>query len=120
MRKVLSVVANLLVLFLAARSSRAAVNTKEFAVQLSATVQENPAQITLSWPQDACGLPEKYVIYRKAPDAAAWGIGTTLPGKSTAYVDKNVTLGTRYEYQIVKKTAQYTGYGYICAGIKVP
>src|SRR5438067_1623561 len=127
MRKACRILASVVLLAALAHSSSAVVNTnklsvqtKEFCVQLSASLQENPPQITLAWPQDACSLPENYVIYRKAPEAASWGTGTTLPGRSTAYVDKHVLVGRAYEYQMVKKNAQYSGYGYICAGIKLP
>jgi hypothetical protein len=43
-----------------------------------------------------------------------------LPGTATQYVDRNVSLGTGYEYQVVKDTPGYTGYGYIYSGIDVP
>ncbi len=58
--------------------------------------------------------------YRKAPEATSWGTGTTLPGTATNYLDNNVVAGTAYEYQVVKATSQYTGYGYIYTGINVP
>ena len=106
-------------MFLAAAHTSLAIEiTKEFSVQVSATVQETPAQITLTWPQDTCSLPESYTLYRKTPGAASWGKGSTLPGTTISYVDKDVSVGTAYEYQVVKKTAKYNGYGYLCAGIK--
>src|SRR5690349_1149515 len=117
MRKAFSAIAGL-VLLAAAHLGRAIEITKEFSVQVSATVQETPAQITLSWPQDTCSLPDNYTVYRKAPGAASWGKGMTLAGNAVSYVDKNVSVGTAYEYQIIKKTAKYNGYGYLCAGIK--
>jgi hypothetical protein len=95
-------------------------DTWEYSVQVSATVQVSPAQITLSWPQDVYVAPNAYTVYRKAPGDTAWGSGAPLPGTATTYVDSNVTLGTAYEYQIVKVTPQYTGYGYIYSGINVP
>src|SRR5438132_1287986 len=76
--------------------------------------------MTLSWPHDSCATPDAYMIYRTLPQPTSWGTGTTLPGKSTAYVDKDVTTGRAYEYQVVKKASQYTGYGYICAGVNAP
>jgi hypothetical protein len=94
--------------------------TWEFSVQASASVQVSPGRITLSWPQDQYMLPNSYTVFRKAPQAASWGTGVTLPGTATSYVDSSVVVGTAYEYQIVKVTSQYTGYGYIYAGINVP
>ncbi|PWU16241.1 MAG: hypothetical protein C5B50_13945 [Verrucomicrobia bacterium] len=108
------------VLLLAGAFSSKADTTWEYSVQVSATVQASPAQITLSWPQDVNLTPNNYTIYRKAATDTSWGSGTTLPGTVTTYTDNNVTLGIAYEYQIVKVTSLYNGYGYIYSGINVP
>src|SRR2546422_428520 len=92
----------------------------EYSVQVSATVQSSPAQITLAWPQDTTGIPGSYTVYRKAPGGSSWGGGTTLAGSATSYADTGVTVGTAYEYQVVKSASGYTGYGYIVAGIQAP
>ena len=110
-----------LLLFVAtARKGSSVEMTWEFSVQVSARVQASPAQITLTWPQDQYLLPNSYTVYRKEPGASSWGTGTTLPGTATSFVDNNVVPGTPYEYQIVKTTSQYTGYGYLYSGINVP
>src|SRR5215470_10966927 len=111
MRRAISVVTSLVWFILLPLSGRAD-NTWEFSVQASATTQTNPAQITLSWPQDTYLQPKSYQVYRKSPGSSSWGTGTTLPGIATNYTDTQVALGTAYEYRIVKSTAQYTGYGY--------
>ncbi|HWD91980.1 MAG TPA: glycoside hydrolase family 9 protein [Verrucomicrobiae bacterium] len=95
-------------------------NTAEYSVQVSANVKASPAQITLTWPQDTISTPKDYLVYRRAPGSSSWGNATTLPGSTTTYVDNNVVTGVPYEYQIVKQTAGYTGYGYIYSGIDVP
>lgn len=120
MRRATSAVLILLTLVLAAHTSLAIEMTWEYSVQVSATVQASPAQITLSWPQDQYTTPNSYTVYRKTPSDTSWGTGVNLSGTSTSYVDNNVTVGTAYEYQIVKVTSQYTGYGYIYSGINVP
>jgi hypothetical protein len=120
MRKVISLITCLLLLITAAHTSRAIEMTWEYSVQVSATVSASPAQISLSWPQDQYMVPNSYTLYRKAPGATSWGTGTTLSGTTTSYVDSSVSVGTAYEYQIVKSTSQYTGYGYLYAGINVP
>ncbi|MDB6020700.1 MAG: hypothetical protein JWQ04_557, partial [Pedosphaera sp.] len=94
--------------------------TWEYSVQVSATVQVSPPQITLSWPQDTVGTPNSYTVYRKTIDGTSWGTGTVLSGATTTFVDKSVSAGAAYEYQIIKNTSQYTGYGYIYAGIEAP
>ncbi len=91
-----------------------------YAVQISAQVQANPPQITLSWPQDDYGA-NSYVVYRKLKEDTSWGAGTTLPGSATTFTDYAVSEGSAYEYQIVKyATYGYVGYGYIYAGINAP
>ena len=119
MRKTIYAILGMAVSLLAPFAGRSAL-TAEYSVQVSADVKASPAQITLSWPQDSISTPRNYVIYRRASGASAWGTGATLPGSTITYVDKNVSPGVPYEYQIVKQTAGYTGYGYIYSGINVP
>lgn len=95
-------------------------STWEFAVQVSASVQENPARITLTWPQDTLTQPTAYTVFRKNPNDTSWGPGVTLPGNTVSYTDDRVATGVAYEYQIVKNTPNYAGYGYICTGVNVP
>ncbi len=95
-------------------------STWEYAVQLSATAQESPPQITLHWVQDSIATPISYTVYRKALTDTSWGAGTVLPGEVTSFVDNNVTLGAAYEYQVFKQAAGYVGYGYLYSGIDVP
>ena len=91
-----------------------------YAVQISATIQINPPQITLHWEPDEYGA-NNYVVYRKFQTDTSWGAGTTLSGTETNYTDTNVAVGSAYEYQIIKHaTLGYTGYGYIDAGIEAP
>jgi hypothetical protein len=103
-----------------AQEIRGAENTWEYSVQVSAIVQSVPPQIKLVWPQDVNGTPIRYTVFRKSKDSDAWGAGTELPGSPIEYVDSNLTVGGEYEYQIVKETAAYPGYGYIFAGIEAP
>jgi len=94
----------------------------DYAVQLSATVQTNPAKVTLSWPADS--QVTSYTVYRKGRDAAVWGAGTTLPGTAIAYTDSGVAVGGTYEYRVDKAAsvsgASMTGEGYLYAGIQAP
>ena len=105
--------------FIAAPTAQAD-TTWNYAVQISATVQNSPPQIALVWPQDDYGAI-RYTVYRKAKGAAAWGGGTVLLGSATSYTDTSVAIGTAYEYQITKDaTLGYRGYGYIFSGIQTP
>jgi len=99
-------------------------STWNYAVQINATTQVSPAQITLNWTQDTNGAPASYTVYRKAPAATDWGNPiATLAGTTTSFTDSATVVGTVYEYQIVKDfTAArgYQGYGYVQAGINAP
>src|SRR5678815_523718 len=119
MRRAIAVAAGVLA-WAAMAVSGLADSTWEFRVQVSASVQVTPAQITLNWPQDTYMLPSSYTVFRKAPGASSWGSGVPLPGTATTYTDVNVVAGVTYEYQVVKKTTLYSGYGYVYAGINVP
>lgn len=100
--------------------TRAVEKVWEYSVQVSSTIQESPARITLNWLQDQNGTPASYTVSRKAAGDSAWGPGTTLPGNVTTYSDTNVTPGTAYEYRVTKAASGYNGYGYVQTGIKAP
>lgn len=120
MRKVIGVLLGLSMGLVAGLSSGAPENTSEYSVQVSAQVQVSPPQIMLNWPQDGCDAPTAYTVYRKSLDDLTWGSGTHLPPSATFFLDTNLDVGVAYEYQVVKTTHFYAGYGYIYAGIKVP
>jgi hypothetical protein len=120
MQRTLSAAASMFLLIAGALSLRAVEMTWEYSVQVSATVQTSPAQITLSWPQDQCMAPTSYTVYRKSLNGVCWGTGVSLPGTATSYTDTSVASGGTYEYQIVKVTSRYNGYGYIYSGINAP
>jgi hypothetical protein len=120
MQKVIGVVATLAGFLVACLSSRASESTSEYSVQVSVAVQKAPPQITLNWPQDGCVGVNAYTVYRKKAEDAWWGPGTHLAATATSYTDTNINLGIPYEYQVVKTTELYAGYGYVCAGIEVP
>ncbi len=93
----------------------------DHAVGISAVVQTNPAQITLSWAPDANATACR--VYRKSRDVATWGFGTALSAEATNYVDTAVGAGAAYEYRVsrtsVTPTTNYVAEGYIYAGIQV-
>src|ERR1041384_3685240 len=105
MIRILSAVLGLLVTTLPltlATTAHAVEDVWDYSVQVSSAVQTSPAKITLSWPQDTIAAPSSYTVYRKAPSDTSWGAGTTLSGSTTSYTDTNVTVGTAYEYRVVK------------------
>ncbi len=107
-------------LFTLSNPASAVENTWDYSVRVSSTVQVSPASITLTWPQDTNSTPTSYAISRKAPGATSWNSIRSLAGSETSFTDTNVTVGASYEYRVVKVAANYTGYGYIQAGINAP
>jgi hypothetical protein len=94
--------------------------TYVYTVQISATIQTSPPQITLHWPSDPYGA-NSFDVYRKTKDENGWNHFSTLPGSATSFPDSDVAVGLTYEYQIIKAASLgYTGYGYIYAGIAAP
>jgi predicted phage tail protein len=106
----------LLLLLLLASTVAQEIPPKKFAVMATAAVQESPPQITLNWPADESATG--YTIKRRIM-TSDWGQVSTLPGGATSFVDADVAVGTRYEYQLIKSTAGgYTGYGYLHSAIR--
>jgi len=90
-----------------------------YAVQVSASVSNNPPSIKLEWPFDVSA--NNYNVYRKTKESGFWGLpDTILPGTATFYMDDSVKVGEAYEYKIWKSASGYNGYGYIYAGIEAP
>lgn len=111
---------NLLVLFCAIYSlSFKSQSAADAAVQLSVSVQNSPAQITLNWVGNA--TTTQYQVYRKLKTATSWGTPlANLIGTTNQYSDNTVSVGINYEYRVIRTGSGYSGYGYINSGIKVP
>src|SRR5262252_7933570 len=96
-----------------------AVDPRAYAVELSATVQAAPPQITLRWTSDANAT--LYSVYRKAPSAPSWTPITTLSGSTLTWTDISAVNEESFEYAVIKSTsAGYSGTGYMLAGINAP
>jgi fibronectin type 3 domain-containing protein len=96
-------------------------NIANYLVQLQATVQESPPQITIEWPRESSGGITSYDIYRKSATSTSWGtVLSTMASTTTSYVDTDVVVGQGYEYRVVKTSTTTTGKGYIYSGIKIP
>jgi hypothetical protein len=91
--------------------------TWTYSVQISATVQASPPQITLNWENDDIYGVTNFTIYRKAKNATQWNLLTSLDGSTFSWTDPNVSVGSTYEYQIFKGASAHVGYGYIYTGI---
>lgn len=102
-------------------AARAGESTWIYSVQLSAKVQASPPRVELQWVPDHLPIAG-YALHRKAPRDSSWGDPIALDGNVTGFVDENVTAGSIYEYQVVKRgaTYNYAGYGYISVAIDAP
>jgi hypothetical protein len=95
---------------------------RDSAVEVSATVQAAPPQITLSW------LPSSYPIalqkiYRRLKGAPTWSDLATPATTATAYTDTAVVPGVSYEYFVYRDfsgSAPTSAAGYLNGGIALP
>ena len=96
------------------------ITSAKYAVQVSAEVQEKPAQITLKWPEEKSAF--SHTIYRRFMGERQWSPVpvASLDGKATGFVDNKVKPGEVYEYRIDRSGSGYIGRGYICSGINIP
>ncbi|MBK9175161.1 MAG: hypothetical protein IPM46_02255 [Flavobacteriales bacterium] len=99
--------------------AHAQTSSQKAAVQLTATVQQSPARITLNW--TAMASTTSITIYRKLAAATSWGSTFASPAASAlSYQDQTALTGTAYEYKVVRVAGGVTGTGYISTGIAVP
>ncbi len=93
--------------------------SRKYAVRVSAEVQRDPAQIKLLWPQEQV---LSYVLYRRAFGEQRWSAApaAVLKGDADSFIDKKVEVGVQYEYRIDKFAQAYVGRSYICSGIELP
>ena len=105
-------------ILLAASLSLGQTMSQRAAVQVSATVQASPPRITLAWP--TISGTTSLTIYRKLKTGTSWGNAIASPAASDlSWQDNSVTVGTVYEYRLVRVSNGATGTGYICTGIDV-
>jgi hypothetical protein len=116
MRKILHF---LPVVFLLIAGNNYSQSCQDVSVELSAAVQASPPEITLNWIANASAT--QYTLFRKLKTETAWGTAiATLAGTEIQYVDNVAEVGISYEYKVVRAGSNFTGYGYINAGIEIP
>ncbi|MHB9139769.1 MAG: sugar-binding protein [Victivallaceae bacterium] len=95
-------------------------DSAKYAVQISAKVQEKPAQIKLNWPEEKTAFA--YTLYRRFLGEKQWIPVpiAVLDGKAAGFVDNKVKTGEIYEYRVDRSGSGYIGRGYICSGINIP
>ena len=111
-----------LLLFLLSGALACAQTSRITTVEVTASVQVSPPQISLSW------LPAAYVttlqkVYRKPKGGTAWTDLVTLSTSALNFVDNAVSVGVSYEYFVVRifnTTDPGSASGYVNAGIRLP
>ena len=79
----------------------------EYAVQVSARVQEEPPLITFSWPADVTA--EQYYIYKKSKTDTCWGEPIArLDGSAVEFVDAEAEIGRAHEYAFYKNLQSFS------------
>jgi hypothetical protein len=95
------------------------------AVQVHATTQASPPQITLNWETSPHPVTSIW-IYRRLPNTGAnWVyLGNDPAPTATTFTDTNVNPGVRYEYRVYRQYATTSSSdharGYTIAGIDAP
>jgi hypothetical protein len=109
----------LLLLLIVPCTLRADLPAREYAVQLTASIADNPPEIRLAWPGDQNA--RTYTVRRKLRDEKTWHDISTADGPSTGITDRDVQIGIGYEYQVIKDSSLgIQAYGYIYSGINLP
>ena len=73
----------------------------EFAVMVSITTQENPPQLTFSWPDDLTA--NWYYVFKKHKEDTCWGDPiAVLDGSATQFIDADIEVGEGFEYGFYK------------------
>ena len=81
--------------------------TRDYAVEVSATVEESPPHIDFSWVADPTAV--EYRILRKQVGDTAWtGPVAVLEGSATSWTDTDVSVGEAYEYAFRKSRGVIT------------
>ncbi len=89
------------------------------AVELWANVQASPPTVTLNWVANPGATA--YTVARKLKGATTWStLASGLSGTLTQFVDNTVSVGTNYEYRVIRSSSLPAAYGFINTGIEVP
>jgi hypothetical protein len=107
----------LAILLFVAVDSRAQV-AKEYALELSAQVQQTPPRITIRWVEyeDV----QVYTIYRRLYGETTWGKETIVEAPTDGYTDNNVEAGKLYEYRVQALRGDKSSIAFITSGIEIP
>jgi hypothetical protein len=94
---------------------------RDFVIPLTARVAKKPLGITLQWESSAATSLQ---LYKRTYGQTAWGSPIPLSPTATSYLDASVSVGTTYEYRLVRQaivgSSSITSLGFLCSGIEIP
>lgn len=91
----------------------------DLVINVTATVQDNPATIVLQW-SNSTAQGTSFVVHKRLAGFPIWGTLATLNLTDSVYTDTQVSEGAEYEYRVTKISgSQVVSWGYISSGIKV-
>lgn len=97
--------------------------SRDFVVDLKATVSGSSPHIVLSWTQRLQANITGQEIHRRVKGESAWVLQATLATTQTNYADATAVTGVQYEYWMKRTFSGVnptTALGYICAGVNLP
>ena len=92
---------------------------KDAAVEVRAQIG-SPPSITLTWLEDSSGTATNYTVSRMREGEVSFKEVASLSATNTSFVDADVSPKVRYEYEILKRSTNHTGVGYVYSGIDIP
>ncbi|MGV3772887.1 MAG: fibronectin type III domain-containing protein [Verrucomicrobiales bacterium] len=93
--------------------------TRDYAVEVTASIQKAPAAIQLNWRAISHG--NAFSVARKEQNATSWTTLANLPNGTLTFTDRDVQVGRAYEYRVALNPIPSSGgTGYIFAGIEAP
>jgi hypothetical protein len=94
---------------------------REWTVEMTATVNDDPASITLNWLPNSNDTPNRYYVFRKEKGTNGWGTSIALlDSEILTYTDESVEVGVSYEYYVqLRLGGTIYGWGFINSGINV-
>jgi fibronectin type 3 domain-containing protein len=110
MRKVFTCVFLFITILINAQTSR------DVTIDLTATANTAGPNIQLKWKADPNA--SHFTVFKKQKDANAWDSLVKLPNTASTFTDASVTIGTCYEYMVVKRSTTLPAVSYILAGVK--
>lgn len=97
--------------------------SRDFVVDLKATVSDTSPHIKLFWSQRLQANITAQAIHRRVAGETSWVLQQALTTTQTNYIDTTAVPGVQYEYWMQRTYSGVnpnTPMGYVCAGVDLP